>query len=47
LSTVQWYIWKAYWNFVFDHIPFRLDPIVTHAITQVSVLLTPVLTYDD
>jgi hypothetical protein len=29
LSTIQWFIWKAYWNLVFDHHPLRPQTILS------------------
>jgi hypothetical protein len=47
LSTIQWCIWKAYWNFVFDQQPVRLSAILKTVITNVSVLLSPALDNGD
>ncbi|SAL96807.1 hypothetical protein [Absidia glauca] len=41
LSTIQWCIWKAYWNFVFGQQPVRPSAILKTVITNVSVLLSP------
>ncbi|SAL98540.1 hypothetical protein [Absidia glauca] len=47
LSTIQWCIWKAYWNFVFDQQPVRPPAILKTVTTNVSVLLSLALDNGD